>query len=302
MASCGEDRRNVTTAASGTADTHPREVVYDGPGVFGGRSERVLCESTPSGFLVSVSQRAQFFVSADGDEIRRLNISEPGLEEAVLLGPVMTLALALQGLFTLHASAVAVDGVGVCFLGESGAGKSTAAEYVAESRSRVRRVADDMAPFQVDEGLRLLAGMPQAKMPAQGLDESAMGSFRVTRLVWLDPVETAAGPGGLRRLNQGEITRRLAGSTIGTRLFDAALLRCHFSFCSMASREVTAFLSTLPRTRGTLRELSALLSLEGRAPCAVAGEGTKLGKAPVAEEPEAEDETLTPGSLVNSLC
>jgi len=248
------------SAAATDFDFTPIERIYKGPGAFAGRRVSMRCELTSSGFVISAGHNARLFVSRDGKAVRRLSGSECDFDKEVLLGPVMTLSLALQGLFTLHTSAVVTTGgAGVCFLGESGAGKSTAAEYVSASWPMARRVADDLAPFQLKEGLRLITGMPQAKMPAHHDNASAPRSYPVTHLVWLAPVEGGAEHFGIQALRPGEIIRRLVESSIGTRLFDKALLRRHFEFCSRASRQVPGCVSRLPRTGRSLVELSGYL-------------------------------------------
>src|SRR5207237_1442435 len=78
----------------------------------------------------------------------------PGVEARALrlflLGPALALLLSQRGLLVLHASAVAVEGRAIAFLGESGQGKSTtAAAFLAHGHTVV---ADDVLAVRIDDG------------------------------------------------------------------------------------------------------------------------------------------------------
>lgn len=72
---------------------------------------------------------ARFAVRRDGSEVWADWPENYTLEDACtyLLGPIMGFVLRLRGIICLHASAVAVGGCAVVFVGASGAGKSTLA-------------------------------------------------------------------------------------------------------------------------------------------------------------------------------
>lgn len=239
-----------------TSDAVRKKLLYAGKGLFAGRSWNVECCETGTGYQVTVEGRSGFRVSGDGCEIHRTRCSDSYLDREVLLGPVMTLALALQGLFTLHLSAVRTGGGAVCFLGESGAGKSTAAEYLAINLPGAVRVADDMAPFVLDGGLKLIRGLPQPKL---GCEQHVYGEtepLSVRLLVWLEAPE--ADEEGIARLGSRSIVRRLAASTVGTRLFDEGLLRRHFLFCTAAAAGSAGYVAKLSKNRNTLEQLKTL--------------------------------------------
>lgn len=79
-----------------------------------------------------------------------------------LLGSVLALALEQLGLFTLHASAVAVGGRGVVMMGDKGAGKSTTATALILAGHPL--IADDIVA--VEDDLTLRPGFPQVKLSA----------------------------------------------------------------------------------------------------------------------------------------
>lgn len=93
----------------------------------------------------------------------------PGADARLLalyvLGNVMALLLHQRGLFVLHASAVAVAGGAVAFLGQPGWGKSSIAAALHARGHAV--IADDVTPVRVARGAAaVLPGFPQLKLAA----------------------------------------------------------------------------------------------------------------------------------------
>jgi hypothetical protein len=80
-----------------------------------------------------------------------------------LLGPALGVLLHLRGTFVLHASAIEIDGEAVCFLGESGSGKSTVACALHLRGHRV--LSDDLAAVaSVDGRWQLFSGSSSLKL------------------------------------------------------------------------------------------------------------------------------------------
>ncbi|RVD55176.1 serine kinase [Mesorhizobium sp. M2D.F.Ca.ET.223.01.1.1] len=102
----------------------------------------------------------------------------PGIDDPLLafplLGPVMALALHQRGLLVLHASAIAVGGKSVIFMGDKGAGKSTTAG--AMIRAGHRLLSDDVVALDLSDPDRpmILPGFPQLKLAAD-----AAGAIRL---------------------------------------------------------------------------------------------------------------------------
>ncbi len=99
------------------------------------------------------------FLIRGGNEI--VVDAERGLDDALIrnfvLGPAMASLLHQRGLLVLHASAVAVDGLAVLFLGDSEWGKSTIAAVCYRAGRPL--VADDTTAVELD-------GTPPAAVPA----------------------------------------------------------------------------------------------------------------------------------------
>lgn len=92
---------------------------------------------------------------------------DPNLDASVLrpilLGPIISVLLRQRGFLVLHASSVAMQGVAVAFMGHSGWGKSTLAEFChAQGYSLL---TDDVMAIQVDsEQPYVIPSFPQIKL------------------------------------------------------------------------------------------------------------------------------------------
>jgi hypothetical protein len=97
-----------------------------------------------------------------------------------LLGAVLATLLHRRGLFTLHASAVAVDGRAVALLGDKGAGKSTTAAALLEAGHRF--IADDIVAIDFTDASNpvVLSGFGHLKL----WGESAAKVGHTLRKAW----------------------------------------------------------------------------------------------------------------------
>ena len=88
---------------------------------------------------------------------------DAGALAAFLVGPVFGILVSQRGLTALHASAVALDGRAVAFLGGPGWGKSTIAAALHSRGHPV--VADDIVAVRLRDGTAsVLPGFPQLKL------------------------------------------------------------------------------------------------------------------------------------------
>ena len=80
-----------------------------------------------------------------------------------LLGPVTGFVLRVRGVVCLHASAIAVDGRAIVFVGDIGAGKSTTA--MAMGRLGYPIISDDIVPIRRSNGATLAEpGYPRMRL------------------------------------------------------------------------------------------------------------------------------------------
>ena len=106
------------------------------------------------------------FLARNGEEIL-MEIPEGVALQTVrlpLLGAVFGVLLHQRGMYTLHASGVAIGESGVAFIGEKQAGKSTmAATFLKEGHALL---VDDILAIntQVEDFMRVFPGYPQCKL------------------------------------------------------------------------------------------------------------------------------------------
>ena len=102
-------------------------------------------------FSLLYSDGTAFFVNRAGTHVRGTWPASLTLDDAAtyLLGPVLGLVLRLRGVTCLHASAIAIDGRAVAFVGPPGAGKSTIAAAFVQNGYPM--LADDIVALSVDD-------------------------------------------------------------------------------------------------------------------------------------------------------
>ncbi len=226
-------------------------------GWVGGRREAVRCRQLADGYVIQVKS-VRFFVRDDGKWIERL---DPGPSDAdtthLFLGPVLVLALALQGRWCLHGGAVIREGSALVFVGESGLGKSTIAAELAGTRAAMRRLADDVVPVAMNGRLHSLPPFPQPKLSdAQQYAESA--PVGVAHIYVLRPGtdETPVAHG----LSAAEAALAVARHTVSAQLFPQALLAGHLAFCARVAETTRVTALEYPHTRESLDTLTEMIA------------------------------------------
>jgi hypothetical protein len=212
--------------------------VYDGPGWVGNAWRQVRGTAGAQGYGLEIDGIGTLHVSSDGKTIRPSHLAalcNQGLLMEALLGPALILALALDSVFCLHASAAALDGQLVAFVGGSGSGKSTLARYLDTQRSAGwRRVADDILPLAVAAARpEALPHFPQLKMPPE--HQPARGQPERIPLAGIVLLESpGADADGIRSELVGarQTALTLVRHTVASRLFDSPLLARHLAFCT----------------------------------------------------------------------
>jgi hypothetical protein len=101
---------------------------------------------------LAYSDGIQFWLDREGNNVWSLWPDDLSIEDAstYLLGPVLGLLLRLRGVTCLHASAIAIGGRAVAFVGPAGAGKSTTAAALARCGYSV--LSDDIVALSEEDG------------------------------------------------------------------------------------------------------------------------------------------------------
>lgn len=205
--------------------------------LLGGRARRIDGRLGSRAYHLSVDS-AVFLIARDGSAVVRLAEEEddPALLADALLGPALSLALALQGVFCLHAAAVEVEGRIVAFVGDSGAGKSTLAALLSGGAWRL--AADDILPVERSAGEYLaLPRFPQLKIaPAEQPSPSLPESLPLAAVYRLDARERGERV-EIQPIGWPAATLLLVRQTVASRLFDRSLLQRQFDACALLARD-----------------------------------------------------------------
>jgi hypothetical protein len=116
-------------------------------------------------FRLRYADGCAYHVDAAGTRVACTWPAHFTMEDAAtyLLGPVMGLVLRLRGVPSLHASAVAVDGVAVALVGAAGTGKSSTAAAMAARGHAL--VTDDVLALRVDgDGIAAQPAYPHVRL------------------------------------------------------------------------------------------------------------------------------------------
>ncbi len=234
-------------------------------GWVGGEMRRVETWAVSRGSLLKVEGGCDCYISSGGDAIVRANETREvtAFDREILLGPALVLALALRGVWCLHASAAVFDRHTFVFLGESGQGKSTLAAYlVASGGRRWRLVADDILPVTIGPtGMVAWPHFPQRKLSMQAQPATRLPErLPVDRICVLSPVDKSALP-DLLLLPSRQAAQTLVSHTAGARLFDPSLLAAHLAFCAEVARQILVYKLAYPHNRDTLSKVKLMLEI-----------------------------------------
>jgi hypothetical protein len=261
--------RPTTPRAPGLAATTTWRVVFDGEGIDLGRPRRVVVKLAASGErLLEYDDGARFWIAPGGEAIERVargDLDARGsLERAI--GAPLALALAVRGVYLLHASALRLDRRVIALAADSGVGKSTLAAAVERAPGLgLRRVADDILPVRLGAASAALPHFPQLKLAAaDGYPPAAPGSWPLGALVELERCEPVpagdVAPIRFERLSGAPAALALTRATVASRLFDEALLTAHLAACAAAADALVVarlrFPSGLDRLPATLERLT----------------------------------------------
>lgn len=230
--------------------------------MVGGGMRRVEVWSGAFGFLLKVAGGGEVCILPDGGAILSVDSRREitRLDHDILLGPALVLALALRSVWSLHCSAAMYKDCLMVFMGESGEGKSTLAEFLSDSQTGDWiRITDDILPISVETGVDAWPRFPQLKLPSRTwFQPSIPERIRVNRVFLLKRAAEDDVP-GLQLRPRGKAVQSLISHTAGARLFDQQLLAAHMSFVKRVAEIVPVYELTVPRRITALEDVKNLL-------------------------------------------
>jgi hypothetical protein len=249
-----------------TRSTHPN-MIFHGPGRIGNQVADVQCLRFSDGYRLAVGGAGAFGINSQGNEIVLRERAPQGSTDAlneVVLGPALILALALQGTWCLHASAVTFGQQVICILGRSGSGKSTLAAFLDNSESPCRRVADDILPVSLGrDGVDALSHFPQLKLPPARQPSTDMPERMSLSAIYVIANSATAGQRPeAKSLTAQEAALAMVRLTVATRIFDSKLLAHHLAFCANAIAHIPVRQLDYPRSFDMLPRVGELLAAD----------------------------------------
>lgn len=170
------------------------------------------------------------------------------------------MALALQGVWCLHASAALYRDQLFLFSGESGEGKSTLARYLG-TQPGWRRAGDDIMPVtRTVENLYALPYFPQLKIPAE--NQPALGlasSLEIHSIILLRKSSEIDAPALLHPISPSSAALALSRHSVAARLFSKELLREHLGFCAWLSQNFPLYQLDYPHSLDQLTAVHRIL-------------------------------------------
>ncbi len=248
-------------------DVNDGEQVFHGPAFVCGSTREVACALTPRGYDLRVAGVGRFAVALDGSFVACVT-SERTPEDAdvaeAVLGPALTLALALQGTFCLHASAVASECGALLFLGASAAGKSTLASGLSRSGRAFGLLTDDITPIVPSPaGVEVWPHFPQPKLPAERQPAGVTPeSIRLGAAYLLDlPGHSARGDVSIEPLDPARVLATIVRHTVAVRLFGRELLATYIGALA-AARTIPVRRLRYPRRYEVIPDVAAALEAD----------------------------------------
>ncbi|MCC6133351.1 MAG: hypothetical protein IT186_25755 [Acidobacteria bacterium] len=202
--------------------------------------------------------RYQFEISQSNGTVVEVSSEIPPADppEASLWAPAQVLAFAIRKTFCLHASAVHGPRGALAFVGRSGKGKSTLAQYLSASEPHPwELVADDILPIDYSETPPLARCGSLAGFDAIQPERLPLAGIYVLRNWRRDLVRTEA-------LTPSKAFVAVVRHSVATRLFDSRLKAAHFEACVAGSFRIPVRELWYPRNLAVLAEVRQALEAD----------------------------------------
>lgn len=276
------------------SDTPPDVLIRRGT-VEDAEYEAAPIEETVEGYFRLTPDRAFLawpevgkFLVTNGSEV--IIDPVPGAEESLirlpLLGAVLAVLMHQRGYFVLHASAVAINGEVVTFLGNKGDGKSTLAATLYEQGHTL--MSDDVVAIDLSvETPRVIPGFPQFKLwpdavASLGQDPATLPQLtsgyeklahRVRDRFWQDPLPLkriyllASGEAmAIKPLSPQEMIRGLISHSymarFGSQILHGKGASSHLLQCTQLATKIPVRSLERPRSLALLPDMVRLIEAD----------------------------------------
>lgn len=231
--------------------------LYEGQHWLAGKRFGLSCWFRHDALLLKLAGPCRLELAVDKHQIRltAADTEDARIMSEAVLGPGLILALALRGIFCLHASAARIDGTLCAFIAESGQGKST---LVATDESRWRRISDDVLPIALGAyGIEARPRFPQLKLggdqqyPAHEPEYLPLG-----RIFLLSPQSPDAGY-SIEQLDPHAGALALVRHSVAAKLFPPLLLSQQLRFAAAVVGRIPIVRLSYPKSLARLSALRA---------------------------------------------
>ncbi len=206
----------------------------------------------PTGYLLNTKNQSY---QIDKNSVHCNNRRKGCIDSTLLLGPVLILNLAMNGVYCLHASAFLLKDKVFILMGDSGTGKSTVARFI-DDQPLAQRIADDILPLKIVDGkITVLPNFPQLKLPA---DKQYTGDAIVADTVLLF-AQKSIDATELISVDIFSAIKFLIKHSVATKLFAKNELQNHLSFCHQTSARVKSYRLNYQHSTNSLNQLYNLL-------------------------------------------
>jgi hypothetical protein len=229
--------------------------------LLGDTPTEVTCQLSARGITVHATGFGQVFISADGHRLTWRPADDVARKRPeLILGPGLVLALAVQGTFCLHASAVLTHEGAVLFAGDSDAGKSTLAARLS-AKHGFQRLSDDITPFTADgTGCFVLPHFPQLKLPPESQHPAeAPQRYPIARFYLLTECGTEA-PVREEPISPSVAALSVCSHAVAARLFPERLMTGLLHASTVLVENVTVRHLLYPKRPGSIADVARLLS------------------------------------------
>jgi hypothetical protein len=226
----------------------------------------VECKTDNHFYRVDISGMGTYWVDRHGANICAYGSEDEDALIEGMLGPPLFLKLGLHNVWCLHASAIRIDDKAILFLGKSGIGKSTLADFAERYRAKeIIRIADDILPLTTHQsGVVACPRFPQLKLSDNNQYVQGPDKIPLAGLYLLQEPSPNCHRVYVRDVDPRSAMLSVIDHTLASCLFDRELLENQLEFASMLAATIPVRRLSFPRNRTVLTAVMERILMSGR--------------------------------------